>query len=139
MTTDLSTQDIERLGGKFLVDDGCWNWIGNKNQSGYGRFKRSSRYFSAHRVVYELFVGPIPEGLELDHTCSNRGCVRPDHLESVTHRENTLRGSTITARHAAQTHCVNHHEFTPENTAVRTDNGGRRCRACRDISNRKVT
>ncbi len=70
-----------------------------------------------------MFKGPIPEGLELDHLCRVRHCVNPDHLEAVTHRENIRRGLG-----GPRSHCINGHEFTPENTSLKR--GWQACRAC---------
>ncbi|MEV4271931.1 HNH endonuclease signature motif containing protein [Micromonospora aurantiaca (nom. illeg.)] len=83
----------------------------------------------AHRIAYEMKRGPVPDGLELDHLCRNRRCVRPAHLEPVTRRTNLLRGETIPARLAERTHCRHGHEFTPENTYQWR--GSRFCRTCR--------
>ena len=83
----------------------------------------------AHRVAYELTNGPIPDGLELDHLCRVRHCVNPSHIEAVTHRENTLRGTGPIPHRARQSHCKHGHEFTPENT-YRLPNGCRHCRTC---------
>lgn len=79
--------------GKFLVGDGCWEWRASRRGYGYGEILigPGKKKAPAHRVMYEYFVGPIPEGLELDHLCENPRCVRPDHLEPVTHSENGLR------------------------------------------------
>ena len=71
----------------------CWRWTGTRDRSGYGQMKYQGRRPGAHRVSYELFVGPVPEGLELDHLCRSPECVRPDHLEPVTHAENMRRQS----------------------------------------------
>lgn len=87
---------LERLGNKFLVGDDCWEWIGAKEWDGYGivgvRLADDRMVTQrAHRVLYELFVGPIPAGKHLDHLCRNRSCVRPSHLEPVTVAENNRR------------------------------------------------
>lgn len=113
-------------------DGECWPWLGTKNAAGYGRYSidgTSNRIGYAHRVSYEEHVGPIPAGREIDHLCRQRACVNPAHLEAVTHRENQLRGDSMVARQARRTHCVNGHEFTPENTWW--EGNKRRCRTCR--------
>lgn len=102
---------------------GCWNWQLFKND-GYGRMWVGSRsdgtrrFDRAHRVAYRELVGPIPEGLELDHLCRNPSCVNPEHLEPVTSRTNLLRSEAPSAHQARQTHCKRGHEFTAENTYV---------------------
>src|SRR6266576_3456485 len=87
----------------------CWPWQANRGR-GYGNVWIAGRMYRAHRVAYELLIGPIPEGLTLDHLCRNRGCVNPAHLEPVTSRENTLRGEGISANNARKTHCKHGHE-----------------------------
>lgn len=111
-----------------VADSGCWEWNGGLWGGGYGRFVLDGRHVQAHRWAYEALVGPIPDGLQLDHLCRNRRCVNPDHLEPVTNRENGVRGIGIAAR-ALATHCSHGHEWTEENTNVRP-NGTRRCRKC---------
>jgi hypothetical protein len=80
----------------------CWLWMGARTR-GYGRFEVDGKGMAVHRFAYELLIGPVPEGLQIDHLCRNRPCVNPAHLEPVTNRENTMRGQTIpAARHAAR-------------------------------------
>lgn len=115
----------ERLLALTAVSEGaCWLWRGHLTRGGYGQFE--SRV--AHRAAYELFVGPIPDGLQLDHLCRVRNCVNPTHLEPVTAQENTLRSRRI------KTACKNGHEFSEENTRLvaRPDRPGpkRQCVTC---------
>lgn len=70
----------------------CWVWVARTNRNGYGRMYHEGSEKMAHRLCYEAFVGPIPEGYILDHLCRTRCCINPAHLEPVTHSENTLRG-----------------------------------------------
>lgn len=112
---------------KVIRGDGCWEFSGYHCHQGYGRAWNGQKAALAHRVAYELWVGPIPVGLVVDHLCFNRGCVNPAHLRVLTVSENCSR-----QRDASKTHCVNGHEFTPENTRIRTDRGihQRECRLC---------
>lgn len=110
-------------------EDGCWYWLGGLHCEGYGRITVYGKRTYAHRFAYELLVGKIPEGLEIDHLCRNRACVNPTHLEPVTCEENVLRGVSPSAVHRRQTHCVHGHPFDVENTGYMPD-GRRRCRTC---------
>lgn len=113
----------------------CWYWIGGKTKgsSGYGSFYWGGKHTVAHRWAYEFLVGPIAEGLELDHLCRNHPCVNPDHLEPVTRAENVRRGRgpDVTRELRRQvTCCPQGHPYAGDN--LYTDmKGARHCRLCR--------
>ena len=113
-----------------FIDGDCWEWTGTKANRGYGSIHHNGRDgYLPHRLSYELLVGPIPDGLVLDHLCKNRCCVRPSHLEPVTNRVNILRGEGIAAQNFFKTHCLKGHPFDVSNTKIRKDNS-RACRKC---------
>lgn len=117
------TPAADRFFAKVQKTDDCWIWTGAACHLGYGRFKvRSYTPVGAHRWSYEHHVGPIPAGYQIDHLCRVPSCVNPAHLEAVTPQINT-------GRIPRSSHCVNGHEFTPENTLIRGLRQ-RRCRAC---------
>lgn len=118
----------DRFWAKVTKTTGCWEWAAAKDHDGYGRFWCGGKMGPAHRFAYELLVGPVPEGLELDHLCRNPGCVNPVHLEAVTHRVNILRGGGPLAQQARQTHCKRGHEMAGEN--LYEERGHRHCLAC---------
>ena len=122
----------ERLATKFSRDfsTGCWLWTGAIGAGGYGNiYNRTTRRVDlAHRTFFEIFVGPIPAGMHVDHVCRVRRCVYFGHLRAVTPRENLLAGIGFTAVNAAKTHCPRGHEYNAENTLHK--NGGRLCRLC---------
>lgn len=128
---------VERFHSKYKVNDetGCWDWTASKNHLGYGQYWDGKRRAKAHRFSYEALVGPIPEGLVIDHLCRNRGCVNPAHLEPVTQRRNVLRGEGMGAINARKTHCKHGHPFTPENTIKHPNGYG--CRLCRNAATRR--
>lgn len=120
---------VDRLEARLMRTDTCWLWTAGKFVSGYGRIKVAGKTWRAHRLAYEVFVGPIPEGLVLDHLCRVKHCVRPDHLDPVTDRVNILRGDGWAARNARKTFCGRGHLLDEENTYI-TSRGGRHCRSC---------
>jgi len=122
----------EAIAKRYVERDGCWIWSGTIKSNGYGTFQRDGRRLHAHRVFYEMFVGPIPVGLAIDHLCRNRACVNPFHLEPVTNRENLIRGTGFAAVHSRATACPSGHRYSATNTKVRR--GRRYCAACDRIS-----
>lgn len=120
----------------------CWLWTGNKIPAGYGQFRIGSmadgtrRFAMAHRIAYELSIGPIPAALVLDHLCRTPLCCNPDHLEPVTRGENVRRGKTGKPEtnggaifNRAKEHCRNGHPYSTANTYVNPD-GHRSCKIC---------
>lgn len=124
---------LDRFWSKVQKKSTCWNWTGSLSGNGYGAFWVEGRTVIAHRWAYEALVGPIPDGLEVDHLCRNRACVNPEHMEPVTARENIMRGMGVTAINAAKTHCKHGHEFTNKNTYIDPSMNGanRACKTCR--------
>lgn len=140
----------DRIAGKFEIQEsGCWMWTASLQNAGYGQFgvRVGETYIprGAHRVMYELTVGPIPAGMDLDHICHtedptcfagvkcpHRRCVNPDHLEPVTRKENARRGRVDISGHnqSTKTHCPQGHPYSPENTQLYRDGKSRRCRTC---------
>lgn len=142
------------LAGKLLARthkaNGCWPWTGTINGDGYGTFslypqgqRGRKATHGAHRLTYEVFVGPIPSGMTIDHTCHpsdgscaggrsclHRRCVNPGHLQVVPFVRNVLRGVGPTAENARKDRCVNGHPYDAENTYIRPKSGNRDCRAC---------
>ena len=110
-------------------NSGCWLWMAGLNHNGYGQIMREGKKVAAHRASYELYRGPIPPGLQLDHLCRTRSCVNPWHLEPVTQRENNHRSPFLNP-----THCAQGHEYAGDNLYVyaRKSDGAicRMCRAC---------
>lgn len=121
---------------------GCWLWTASTSHNGYGQFTVTAVPIKAHRWAYTNLVGPIPAGLQLDHvchstdelcpgggTCRHRRCVNPAHLEPVTARTNTHRGTGVTAVNRRKTHCDHGHPFDAVNTQI-SKSGWRACRRC---------
>lgn len=113
------------LGISYRGEAACWLWCAALTRDGYGRIRTNRQDLLVHRVVYELLVGPIPDGLELDHLCRNRACCNPAHLEPVTHAENKRRAA---AAATPRSHCPYGHALDEVNTYAQ--GGRRRCREC---------
>jgi hypothetical protein len=122
----MSATVTDRFWRKVTKTDTCWTWIAARNSKGYGVVSVAGHLYLSHRVAYTWLVGPIPQGLTIDHLCRNKLCVRPDHLEPVTIRENISRAHE-------RTHVCRHGEMQryrkdrlyglecPECYRVRTD------------------
>lgn len=132
------------MAGYIIDGSGCHIWLGarKKGATGYGMVGVGKRTCLVHRVRYELEVGPIPKGMHLDHyVCDNGpgGCCNPLHCRPVTQRENNLRSDSVSARHAAKTHCIRGHALTGDNLCqgANVRRGERACRACAKIRKRR--
>lgn len=127
---------FERFFSKVeFASSGCWLWKAGGLSDGYGCFRigrrgdGSRRMILAHRFAYELFRGPIPAALTLDHLCRSRACVNPDHLEPVTMQTNILRGEHPEFS-GLLTHCKHGHPFDVFNTYYYAPTKRRMCRTC---------
>ena len=130
---------LDRFAAKIaLTESGCIEWIASRNNHGYGTFAAGGDVFTvAHRWSYEYHVGPIPDGLHLDHLCRNRACVNPDHLEPVTCRTNLLRASGGPAINGTKTHCPQGHPYAGANLSITRTTGHRVCITCRRANERR--
>ena len=79
---------VDRFWSKVNRSAMCWEWAGTMNDQGYGMFRHDSKNERAHRYVWKLLIGEIPEGGQIDHRCRNRACVNPDHLRLATNKQN---------------------------------------------------
>ena len=109
-------------------DDGCWTWTGTLAE-GYGVIAVGKKGKRAHRLVYEMVRGDIPDGLVLDHLCRNPRCVNPAHLDPVTGGENVRRGNSFSSANRAKMHCAAGHPLSGTNL-LSTPQGRRVCREC---------
>jgi HNH endonuclease len=123
----------QRIAERIRVEDDCWIWTRGTTREGYALLSVRNRTYVVHRLMYEILIGPIPEGLTLDHMCERPSCVNPFHCELSTMRENILRGNGPPAVNARKTHCKNEHPLSGENLYLHPD-GRRECRICRRAS-----
>jgi hypothetical protein len=117
-----------------VTESGCWIWIRRTDR--YGTIFHNGKSRKAHRVAYELYRGPIPNGMSIDHLCRVTCCVNPDHLEAIPLRENILRGSNPPATNHKKTHCKRGHFLSGNNLYVKPA-GERVCKTCRRLTRSK--
>lgn len=140
------SQDKPQLPSSFwcrvlnVGNPGCWEWAGARTPTGYGHIQIKGRTISTHRLVYQCICGPIPKGLTIDHLCRNRLCVNPEHLEAVTFRENTRRGTSPIAKNAKKTRCPRNHPLSGPNLRVYFGPYGptRYCLICKKAASRRT-
>jgi hypothetical protein len=115
-----------RFKDKFDEEPGCWIWTAAMSNTGYGSIGVEGKTCHAHRIAYELWVGPIPEGAQIDHLCRERACVNPAHLEVVSAQENAKRG----LNGVLKTRCAQGHPWTEEHIYHRPGSGKKMCGTC---------
>lgn len=116
----------------------CWEWKDRPDSHGYGQIRIGNKMRLVYQITYRLVKGPLPEGEEIDHLCRNTLCVNPDHLQSVTHRENVLRGISPHAKNAKKIFCKNGHPLWGDNARPFPSRPGHRvCRACISERNKR--
>src|SRR3990167_8406539 len=122
----LTGEIAERFWSYVDKTESCWSWTRGLTSEGYGAFGVGRGWRLVHRLAWAMQRGPIPDDLVIDHLCRNRRCVRIDHLDLVTTRENIIRGESV----RPHSHCKRGHEFTEENSYRPPHGRGRICRRC---------
>lgn len=134
---NLEPDYIQRLFSHINFDkiSGCWLWLGNKNKTGYGRFRYKGPKVLVHRLMYSWVYGVglakkiSNTNLILDHVCNNKNCCNPAHLRLTTHKVNVLRGNGPSAKCARKTHCKSGHLLEER----RNPQGKRFCQPCNTV------
>lgn len=138
MKKDTPVKDGIRA-GVFIDENGCWRWTKSKHSGGYGVTYLAGKNVYVHRLAYEAWVGPIPDGLQIDHLCRVRDCCNPQHLEPVPQMVNWERGESEPAINAAKDRCPRDHLYDEANTWRHPRTGWRMCRECNRARSRART
>lgn len=107
------------------LDGDCWFWTRAVTSKGYGSFSHDGRIWSTHKLAYELLVGTVPEGLQLDHLCRVKRCCNPQHLEAVTGKVNCERTEAAT-----KSRCKRGHALAGPNVRLKSKSRGGKQREC---------
>lgn len=125
------------LGRRKITASGCWEWTGSRGHQGYGVCRWMNKTKVIPRISYELFIGPIPDGLFVLHRCDNPPCFNPEHLFAGTKKDNRL-DQIAKGRDPAKnaSHCKRGHEFSEANTLIHST-GRRQCVACKNMTQKQ--
>jgi hypothetical protein len=113
MDLPLKDKMLKRMESKITKTDYCWIWNRHVKTNGYAQILFNGREIMAHRVMYMLLIGEIPQDMQIDHLCRNKRCMNPNHMDVVTQQENMRR------MFALRTHCRRGHEYNKLNTYIR--------------------
>lgn len=119
----LTDEQIKRFWAKVNKTDTCWLWTASINNCGYGEIRINKKLYKAHRISYIITNVTIPDTQLVCHNCDVRNCVNPSHLflgTSADNRQDCLKKNRYNQKPLSKTHCVNGHEYTPENSVIKT-------------------
>lgn len=134
----LTIQDQTKFYSLVSKKDTCWQWLGNKNATGYGTFFVNGSHFKAHRISFSLNNNVDMNGLDVLHKCNNSGCVNPDHLKLGNHKENMRdRIESGNNPQLKKTHCKSGHLFDQKNTRFNIKSNKRGCKLCVKMAKEK--